>query len=116
MILERWDGGLSDSDKADVKANLLSGLLSCPQAVRCQLCNALSTILRHDFPENWPEFGQSVVQAVSSSVSQAQQNETTIAALLALYQLVKVYEFRRVKERSPLNQVMIPLLPILVER
>ena len=114
MILERWDGRLDEADKNDVRANLLTGLLSCPQTVRYQLCSSLSTILRHDYPEKWPEFGQSVLQVVSSGESQ--NRETTIAALLALYQLVKVYEFRRVKERGPLNTVMIPALPVLVQR
>uniref|UniRef100_A0A3B3ZZX6 Exportin-2 central domain-containing protein n=1 Tax=Periophthalmus magnuspinnatus TaxID=409849 RepID=A0A3B3ZZX6_9GOBI len=66
----------------------------------------LRAIIRHDFPGRWP----GVVDKLQVYL-RAQNSSGWYGALLALYQLVKTYEYRKAEEREPLLVAMTVFLP-----
>uniref|UniRef100_A0AAF5PKN2 Importin-7/11-like TPR repeats domain-containing protein n=1 Tax=Wuchereria bancrofti TaxID=6293 RepID=A0AAF5PKN2_WUCBA len=78
---------------------------------RVQLCTTVGIITRHDFPKNWPYLPQKVAVLLHSV-----DGPSWLGALLVIRRLVKLYEYRRVKEKKPLVETMGLLMPMLLER
>lgn len=63
--------------------------------------------IKRDFPHKWPQ----VVDQISIHLDTGVDN--WLGALTCLYQLVKCYEYKKKEERSPLNDAMNLLLPMI---
>ncbi|VDK43500.1 unnamed protein product [Anisakis simplex] len=102
---------LSEQDKHIIREHIIDAIVASPEAIRVQLCTAIGTIMRHDFPKEWPHLPQKVTTLLHSV-----DGPSWLGALLVLRRLVKLYEYRRVKEKKPLVETMSVLLPMLLDR
>ncbi|XP_040009150.1 importin-8 [Xiphias gladius] len=71
-----------------------------------QLTMCLRAIIKHDFPGRWT----AIVDKIGMYL-QSQNSGSWYGSLLALYQLVKTYEYRKADEREPLLAAMQIFLP-----
>ena len=78
---------------------------------RLQLTVCIGQILTHDFPEHWPNAPQTIHNYLASDNQAA-----WFGSLVALYQIVKKYEFKKVEERVVLHSTMKEFLPLLYQR
>ena len=96
-----------EQDRAMIRDALVDACVRAPDAaVRIQLALCVSMIVKHDFPGKWPQ----VVDKISIFL-QLPEPAVWSGSLLALYQLVKVYEYKKKEERTPLYDAMKLLLP-----
>uniref|UniRef100_A0AAF5RTV4 Importin N-terminal domain-containing protein n=1 Tax=Wuchereria bancrofti TaxID=6293 RepID=A0AAF5RTV4_WUCBA len=102
---------LSEQDKHLIRELIIDAIVASPEAVRVQLCTTVGIITRHDFPKNWPYLPQKVAVLLHSV-----DGPSWLGALLVIRRLVKLYEYRRVKEKKPLVETMGLLMPMLLER
>ncbi|EJD73694.1 importin-beta domain-containing protein, variant [Loa loa] len=102
---------LPEQDKHLIRELIIDAIVASPEAVRVQLCTAVGIITRHDFPKNWPYLPQKVAVLLHSV-----DGPSWLGALLVIRRLVKLYEYRRVKEKKPLVETMGLLMPMLLER
>ncbi|VDK75468.1 unnamed protein product [Litomosoides sigmodontis] len=102
---------LPEQDKNLIRELIIDAIVGSPEAVRVQLCTAVGVITRHDFPKNWPHLPQKVAVLLHSV-----DGPSWLGALLVIRRLVKLYEYRRVKEKKPLVETMSLLMPMLLER
>lgn len=78
---------------------------------RLQLTVCIGKILQHDFPEHWPTAPQIIHNYLASD------NRTSwFGALVALYQIVKKYEFKKAEQRIILHDTMKQFLPLMYQR
>ena len=73
-----------------------------------QYTRAITIIARIDFPERWPTLITDITTAL-----QSQNEQGIITGLLALFGLVKKFEFEMQKDREPLYDVWAKLAGIL---
>ncbi|XP_072309448.1 importin-8 isoform X2 [Eucyclogobius newberryi] len=97
---------IHENDRQQIRENIVEGIIRCPESIRAQLTMCLRAIIRHDFPGRWP----GVVDKLQVYL-RAQNSSGWYGALLALYQLVKTYEYRKAEEREPLLAAMTLFLP-----
>ncbi|XP_033832240.1 importin-8 isoform X2 [Periophthalmus magnuspinnatus] len=97
---------IHENDRQQIRDNIIEGIIRCPESIRAQLTMCLRAIIRHDFPGRWP----GVVDKLQVYL-RAQNSSGWYGALLALYQLVKTYEYRKAEEREPLLVAMTVFLP-----
>lgn len=70
------------------------------------MCVCVNHIIKNDFPGRWTQ----VVDKISIYLQNPDVAGWT-GGLLALYQLVKNYEYKKTNERLPLTEAMNLLLP-----
>ncbi|GAA93944.1 uncharacterized protein L969DRAFT_70042 [Mixia osmundae IAM 14324] len=92
---------IPESDRLALKRNLLHVLVSVIRSgtgssVKTQLQAALGTVVDSDFPEQWPDLSQQVLEAL-----QSHDLARIEAALLVLVQIHKLYRFSRSKRAVP---------------
>uniref|UniRef100_A0A915Q402 Importin N-terminal domain-containing protein n=1 Tax=Setaria digitata TaxID=48799 RepID=A0A915Q402_9BILA len=102
---------LPEQDKHLIRELIIEAIVASPEAIRVQLCTAVGIITRHDFPKNWLHLPQKVATLLHSV-----DGPSWLGALLVIRRLVKLYEYRRVKEKKPLVETMSLLMPVLLER
>lgn len=99
---------LSDQDKHFIREHVVDAVCVAPDAAKVQLCTAVQHIVRADFPEQWVSLIPKVAQLLSTPDGNSWQG-----ALLVVYKVAKVYEYRRAKVRTPLIEAMKLLLPTI---
>ncbi|XP_017554405.1 importin-8 isoform X2 [Pygocentrus nattereri] len=97
---------IHENDRGQIRENMVEAIIQCPESIRAQLTVCLRTIIKHDFPGRWT----GIVDKISLYL-QSQNSGSWYGSLLALYQLVKTYEFRKAEERAPLLAAMQLFLP-----
>ncbi|GMT32337.1 hypothetical protein PFISCL1PPCAC_23634, partial [Pristionchus fissidentatus] len=103
---------LSDEDKAFVRENIVDAICNTSTiTVRNQLCYAVQTIARCDFPDQWPSLPAKVAGLLHTDNA-----AHMLGAFLVMYKLSKIYEYKRTNERKILLDMMQPLMPVLFER
>ncbi|XP_075546837.1 importin-7 msk [Dermacentor variabilis] len=102
---------IHEQDRAMVRDALVDAMVHAPELIRVQLSSCLGCVLKHDFPGRWT----GVVDKVSIYL-QSPESAGWAGALLALYTLVKNYEYKKPEEREPLHEAMQLLLPLLQQR
>lgn len=98
------------NDKEVVRNFILPAIVASPQPIRVQLCAAIGIILRADFPERWPD----IVDRINKLL-QSVDGPSWLGSLLVLRQLVKIYEYRRAKEKKVLTDALTPVMPLLLQ-
>jgi hypothetical protein len=82
-------------DKSMIRENAVQALLHCHPQVAAQLREAIKTIIRHDWPERWPELIPRVLDILKT-----QQNPRMLeGALLCYCAVVKKGEWEQDRER-----------------
>ncbi|CAO3652340.1 unnamed protein product [Cunninghamella blakesleeana] len=114
-IYRAWDrtanvsSPISEADRNTVKQGLLHALVTAPNAVQVQLSSSLHTILEHDFPEKWPNFVNELQSFLSSS-----DVRLISVGLLALREVVKVYQWKDIDRREPLQEIIQQTFPTVL--
>uniref|UniRef100_A0A914X6W2 Importin N-terminal domain-containing protein n=1 Tax=Plectus sambesii TaxID=2011161 RepID=A0A914X6W2_9BILA len=102
---------IHEQDRHIIRENIVEAIIHSPEPIRVQLAVCVTTILRHDFPARW----SGIVQKISSYLEKL-DGLSWMGALTVLYRLVKIYEYRKPKEKKPLVETMRVLLPMLQQR
>ncbi|XP_015259779.1 PREDICTED: importin-8-like [Cyprinodon variegatus] len=97
---------IHENDRQQIRDHIVEGIIRCPETIRAQLTMCLRAIVKHDFPGRWT----AVVDKIDAYL-QSQSSGSWYGSLLALYQLVKTYEYRKAEEREPLLAAMQIFLP-----
>ncbi|XP_077401238.1 importin-8 isoform X1 [Vanacampus margaritifer] len=97
---------IHENDRQQIRNHIVEGIIRCPETIRAQLTMCLRTIIKHDFPGRWT----AIVDELSLYL-QSNNSGSWYGSLLALYQLVKTYEYRKADEREPLLAAMQIFLP-----
>lgn len=97
---------IHEQDRGVIRENLVEAIVAASDALRLQIGICFLTILRNDFPGRWPQ----VVDKISIFL-QTPEPQKWPGALLALHQLVKIYEYKKKEERAPLYDALNLLLP-----
>lgn len=101
---------ISDQDKVTIRDNIVEAVIHAPELIRIQLAVCIGQILRHDFPEKWPQ----IVDKINLYLNNENQS-TWMGALLSLHQIVKKYEYKKPEERAVLDAAMQLMLPRLCQ-
>uniref|UniRef100_A0A3B3IMN9 Importin 8 n=1 Tax=Oryzias latipes TaxID=8090 RepID=A0A3B3IMN9_ORYLA len=97
---------IHENDRQQIRDHMVEAIIRSPESIRAQLTVCLRIIIKHDFPGRWT----AVVDKISMYL-QSQNTSGWYGSLLALYQLVKTYEYRKAEERQPLLAAMQIFLP-----
>ncbi|OQR68292.1 importin-7-like [Tropilaelaps mercedesae] len=100
-----------EQDRAMLRDSIVDAVIQSPPQIRSQMAVCLIQVIKHDFPHRWI----GIVDKVVVYLETPNNNESWLGALLALYQLVKNYEYKNKEDRAPLLQAMKLILPILQE-
>ncbi|KAI8335766.1 armadillo-type protein [Chlamydoabsidia padenii] len=113
-IYRAWDRNgntshpIGEEDRNIVKQGILHALVTVPNAVQVQLATSLHTILDNDFPEKWPNFVNEVQSFLSSNDARL-----ISVGLLALREVVKVYQWKDLDRREPLQHIIDQTFPTI---
>ncbi|XP_049885222.1 importin-7 isoform X1 [Pectinophora gossypiella] len=99
---------IHEQDRAMIRDNIVDAIVQAPEIIRVQLCIALKTIIKHDFPTRWTQ----IVDKIHIYLQNPDAN-SWMGALLCLYQLIKNYEYHQAEKRVPLIEAMNLLLPMM---
>ncbi|XP_029486168.1 importin-8-like isoform X3 [Oncorhynchus nerka] len=97
---------IHENDRTQIRDNIVEAIIQCPESIRAQLTVCLRAIIKHDFPGRWT----AIVDKIGLYL-QSQNSGSWYGSLLALYQLVKTYEYKKAEERDPLLAAMQIFLP-----
>ncbi|KAG7455918.1 hypothetical protein MATL_G00246220 [Megalops atlanticus] len=97
---------IHENDRQQIRDNIVESIIQCPESIRAQLTVCLRAIIKHDFPGRWT----AIVDKIGLYL-QSQNTASWYGSLLALYQLVKTYEYKKAEERDPLLAAMQVFLP-----
>ncbi|KAI8969324.1 armadillo-type protein [Mycotypha africana] len=109
-----WDGDresavpINNDDRNMVKQSILQALVTAPNQVQVQLTSTLNTILTNDFPDQWPNFVSELEKFLTSS-----DYRLVYVGLLALREVVKVYQWRTGNNREPFRQLIKLTFPAI---
>uniref|UniRef100_A0A8C7DP15 Importin 8 n=1 Tax=Oncorhynchus kisutch TaxID=8019 RepID=A0A8C7DP15_ONCKI len=97
---------IHENDRTQIRDHIVEAIIQCPESIRAQLTVCLRAIIKHDFPGRWT----AIVDKIGLYL-QSQNSGSWYGSLLALYQLVKTYEYKKAEERDPLLAAMQIFLP-----
>jgi len=100
-----------EQDRHVLREHIVEAIIHSPEVIRVQLAVAVATMLKYDFPAQWPGIVGKLIVYLN-----ANDGQSLMGALVVLYQLVKNFEFKKQKDRVPLVQAMTVILPIIYER
>ncbi|KAJ1721002.1 Nonsense-mediated mRNA decay protein 5 [Coemansia erecta] len=96
---------IGDNDRNVTRDNILGAIYAAPQTIKLQLTECLGIMLKHDFPEKWPQF---IVH--TKELLHAQDAQKVYTGLLALLEVIKVYRFS-VTKRDIIDEIAKELFP-----
>ncbi|XP_033221606.1 importin-7 [Belonocnema kinseyi] len=101
---------IHEQDRAMIRDAIVDAVVHAPDLIRVQLAVCISNIVKHDFPGRW-------TQIVDKITIYLQNPDASCwpGVLLALYQLVKNFEYKKAEERAPLHEAMNLLLPMIYQ-
>lgn len=102
---------IHEQDRLTIRNNIIEAVIHAPEPIRVQLCVCISTMIKYDYPGRWPNFPEKVAYYIQSD-----NHSTWMGALMSLYQMVKVYEYKRSEERKILDDAMVHMLPLCYQR
>ncbi|XP_012261739.1 importin-7 [Athalia rosae] len=101
---------IHEQDRAMIRDAIVDAVVHAPDLIRVQLAVCISNIVKHDFPGRW-------TQIVDKITIYLQNPDAACwpGVLLALYQLVKIFEYKKAEDRGPLNEAMNLLFPMIYQ-
>ncbi|CAF4274887.1 unnamed protein product, partial [Rotaria sp. Silwood2] len=102
---------ISDSDKEYLRNVIIDAVIRAKDPLRCQLITTAGTMIKNDFPSKWPQFINQIHTCLSTDNIAACES-----ALLIFYTLVQHYEYKKMEDRGPMDDVMFVILPLLHQR
>ncbi|KAI8335415.1 armadillo-type protein [Chlamydoabsidia padenii] len=113
-LVKAWDRNkqpttpIGEEDRNVVKQSILQAMVTAPNAVKVQLTSCLYIILSNDFPDLWTQFVGELQNLLSSS-----DFRLVYVGLLALREVVKVYQWKTAEKREPLQQIIALTFPAI---
>ena len=105
------DFALHEQDKVVIRDSVIDAVVLAPDNLRVHLGVCVNYIVKYDFPGRWT----GIVDKVSAYL-QMPDRAVWPGALFALYQLVKIFEYKAEADRVPADDAMALLLPLLQAR
>ncbi|XP_011502496.1 PREDICTED: importin-7 isoform X2 [Ceratosolen solmsi marchali] len=101
---------IHEQDRGMIRDAIVDATVHAPELIRIQLAVCISNIVKHDFPGRW-------TQIVDKITIYLQNPDASCwpGVLLALYQFVKNFEYKKADERGPLHEAMNLLLPMIYQ-
>lgn len=113
-ILSHWNEkksgmefSIHDKDREIIRDSIIDAIVIADDLIASHLAVCINHIIKHDGPE--------IVKKVPMYL-QAPDSKYWMGALLALHQLVKVYEYKNAEGRMPLDEAMRVFLPLTYTR
>lgn len=105
---------IHENDKAFLRENVLEAVVVVPDQIRNQLAVVINKMIKADYDTGkWQnDLNQKILDFIQN------ENSTPhmwLAALIALLQLTKVFEYKSEKERSLLLNAMQTFLPVMLD-
>ncbi|KAI1285586.1 Importin-7 [Halotydeus destructor] len=101
---------IHEQDKAAIRDSIIDAIVLAPDVLRVHLGTCVHNVVKHDFPGKWT----GIVDKVGLYLTMERTGWQ--GALVALYQLVKNFEYKSHDDRGPLEEAMKLLLPMLHEK
>ncbi|RWS17641.1 Importin-7-like protein [Dinothrombium tinctorium] len=102
---------IHEQDRGLIRDSIIDACVHSPDLIAVHLGVCINHIIKHDFPGKWT----GIIDKVHVYL-QMPDNNLWFGALLAIYQLVKNYEYKTHADRQPLDDSMNLLLPIIYQR
>lgn len=101
---------IHEQDRAMIRDTIVDAVVLASELIRAQLSVCVNTLVKHDFPGRWTQ----IVDKISIFLQNPEPSGWS-GALLCLYQLVKIFEYKKAEERGPLNEAMNLLFPMIYQ-
>ena len=98
---------IHEQDRAMIRDAIVDAIVMAPELLRIHLAVCVNHMVKHDFPVRWTQ----IVDKIAVYL-QTPDASGWMGALVALYQLVKNYEYKNNEDRTPLLEAMKLLAPI----
>ncbi|CAD6891703.1 unnamed protein product [Tilletia laevis] len=82
-------GAIPDSDRQTIRSGILPALMHAPPVIRSQISPALRSIIVCDYPAQWPDLLQTVMQMLST-----EDPQTLFAGLTALLEAIRAFRWK----------------------
>ncbi|CAG2214732.1 IPO7 [Mytilus edulis] len=100
-----------EQDRQQIRDNVIEAIIHAAGPIRSQLCVIVSHIIKCDYPGRWAVLPEKIATFI-----QSENPMQWMGALMTLYQMVKVYEYKRPDERKILDDAMGIMLPLIYQR
>lgn len=100
-----------EQDRQQIRDNVIEAIIHAAGPIRSQLCVIVSHIIKCDYPGRWAVLPEKIATFI-----QSENPMQWMGALMTLYQMVKVYEYKRPDERKILDDAMAVMLPLIYQR
>ena len=101
---------IHEQDRAMIREAIVDAIVMAPELLRVHLGVCVNHIIKHDFPNRWTQ----IVDKIAVYL-QTPDASGWMGALVALYQLVKNFEYKNNEDRTPLLEAMKLLSPIMYQ-
>ncbi|CAG8437081.1 2268_t:CDS:10 [Funneliformis mosseae] len=101
---------IDQQDRDAFKANILHIMVTVPNNVRVQLLDSLNRVLVNDFPDKWLDYMTQIHALLGTNDA-----KMAYVGLLALQQIVKVYQWKVIENRAPLIEIIESTFPIALQ-
>ncbi|XP_015795656.1 importin-7 [Tetranychus urticae] len=105
------DFNIHEADRQIIRDSIIDAIVMAPELISVHLAVCVSHIIKADFPGRW----LGLVDKICIYLRHP-DTKCWMGALLALYQLVKIYEYKTGDDRAPLDEAMNLLLPLIYQR
>ena len=102
---------IPDQDKIVIREGIVEAVAVAPVRIQSQLAVFVSTIIEHDFPQRWPDLVEKLKLYLNKNDSRQ-----CLGALLVLYRLAKVYEYKKKQSRVLFDEAMKTLVTLLYDK
>lgn len=98
---------IHENDKSIIRENIIDAVVMSPDNISSVLVVCVNFIAKNDFPHKWSSVVQKIASYLEKDVASMKN------ALLALYQLIKVFEYKRSDERAGMDEAMKIFIPLM---
>lgn len=116
IILKNWTiGNLLDNDERPIiRERLLQSIIKLDRILRNQLLPALSLIVKYDYPSNWPELMEHIMNLINASSESGDFNSLYVG-IYSFAEICRNYRWKQNKERSSnLDPIIVNCFPTLL--
>ncbi|XP_054164898.1 importin-7-like isoform X2 [Oppia nitens] len=101
---------IHEQDRGVIREQIVEAIVLAPDLLRVHLATCVNHMIKHDFPGRWV----TIVEKIAISLQTPEPNRW-MGALVALYQLVKNFEYKNNEDRTPLLEAMKLLAPVVYQ-
>ncbi|CAG2114643.1 unnamed protein product [Medioppia subpectinata] len=99
---------IHEQDRGLIRDSIVDAIVMAPDLLRVHLATCINHMVKHDFPSRWT----TIVDKIAVYL-QTPDVSGWMGALVALYQLVKNYEYKNNEDRTPLLEALKLLAPLM---